>query len=300
MRPILRSVAVLAVFAVTMLPTALMAQPAAAPAPLEIVGAYFGSGRFFADVADQVRSMVQGDDLNIPVNAGTFGLESRPGDAKVLRIYYRRNGQFYHREWREGTMARIGLGGAGRGKGAFAPLPTSLHITFAAYGMGNRVMDVTGLLQSRVVNNRLDVPINNSSFGGDPAPATPKQFRINYEYGGVPYELTLNENEVLHLPDAGMVAGAGVMGSAPVAGAPVTPVRIVHADYGSGPRQVDVTGFLQTLATNGVNRLVVNNNSLGGGDPAPGEPKTLHVMYEVNGQRMEKRVTEGQQLSLLP
>ena len=232
LRPISRSAAVLAVIAATMLPTALMAQQAAAPAPLEIVGAYFGSGKFFADVADQVRSLVQGDDLNIPVNPATFGLEPRPGDAKVLRIYSRRNGQFYHREWREGAMARIGLGGAGRGKGTFAPPATSLHITFAAYGMGNRVMDVTGLLQSRVVNNRLDVPINNSSFGGDPAPATPKQFRINYEYGGVPYEITLNENEVLHLPDAGMAPGAGVVGSAPVTSAPVSP-------FGSCTRTTD-------------------------------------------------------------
>ncbi len=298
MRPVVRSLSVIALFAATMLPTALLAQPAAAPLPLDIVGAYFGSGRNFADVADQVRSMVQGDDLNIPVNPETFGLEPRPGAAKVLRIYYRRNGQFYSREWRDGTTARIGLGGAGRGKGAFAPPPTSLHITFAAYGMGNRVMDVTGLLQSRVVNDRLDVPITNSSFGGDPAPATPKQFRINYEYGGIPYEMTLNENEVLHLPDVGTGARAGVIGSAPFNNAPVVPIRIVRADYGSGPRSVDVTGFMQTLVSNGVNSLIVNNNSLGGGDPAPGQPKTLRVTYEVNGQRMEKRANEGQQLML--
>lgn len=271
--------------------------------PLEIVGAYYGFGNNFADVTAQVRSQVQGDDLNMPINPRVFGVDPLPRSGKVLRIYYRRNGQFYSNEWRDGGMARIGLGGAGRGRGreSFAPPPTSLHITFAAYGMGNRVMDVTGLLQSRVVNDRLDVPITNSSFGGDPAPATPKQFRINYEYGGIPYEITLNENEVLHLPDAGMGGGPGGIGSAPYNNAPVAPVaaiRIVRADYGSGPRTVDVTGFMQTLVSNGVNSLIVNNNSLGGGDPAPGQPKSLRVTYEVNGQRMEKRANEGQQLVL--
>ena len=63
---------------------------------------------------------------------------------------------------------------------------------------------------------------------------------------------------------------------------------------------MDVTGFVQTLVSSGVTRLIVNNNSLGGGDPAPGESKTLHVMYEVNGQRMERRVNEGQQFVMLP
>jgi hypothetical protein len=156
--------------------------------------------------------------------------------------------------------------------------------------MGAQVMDVTGLLQSRIAGNRLDLQINNASLGGDPAPQVAKQFRINYEYGGVPYEITLNENDVLHLPDAGMAPAA--------AAPPVAAIRIVRAEYGSGPRQADVTGLMQTLVTNGARGMVVSNTALGGGDPAPGQPKTLHVMYEVNGQRMEKRVGETQQLIL--
>jgi hypothetical protein len=247
-------------------------------------------------------SQVQGDDLNMPINAAVLGIDPLPRGGKVLRIYYRRNGQFYSREWRDGATARIGLGGAGRGKEGFAPPATSLHITFAAYGLGNRVMDVTGLLQSRVVNNTLDIPITNGSFGGDPAPANRKQFRINYEYGGIPYELTLNENEVLHLPDTGMAQGAGVTGAVPPSygnyGNTAAPIRIVQAEYGAGPRQVDVTGVMQTLVSGGTSRMMVNNIALGGGDPAPGQAKTLHLIYEVNGQRMEKRINDGQQMVL--
>jgi hypothetical protein len=296
MQNIFRSLPALAL-AAAIFPATLAAQAPAAQLPLEIVGAYYGFGNNFADVTAQVRSQVRGDDLNMPVNAGVFGLDAVRGGDRVLRIYYRRNGQFYHREWREGAMAQIGLGKA-RGKEAFAPAPTALHVTFAVYGMGAQTMDVTGLMQSRITSDRLDVPINNASLGGDPAPQVPKQFRINYEYGGVPYEITLNENDVLHLPDAGMAAGAGVIGSVPLTNAPVAAIRIVRAEYGSGPRQADVTGFMQVLVNNGTNGLIVNNTSLGGGDPAPGEPKTLHVTYEVNGQRMEKRAGEGQQLML--
>jgi hypothetical protein len=289
MRNALRSFHVLA-FAAALLPTALLAQAPATQAPLEIVGAYWGFGNNFADVTAQVRSMVRGDDLNMPVNTATFGVDPFRGDGKLLRIYYRRNGQFYHREWRDGAVAQIGLGKAGRGRDGFSPTPTALHITFAVYGMGAQVMDVTGLLQTRIANNRVDLPINNASLGGDPAPQVAKQFRINYEYGGVPYEITLNENDVLHLPDAGMAPA--------MAAPPVAAIRIVRAEYGSGPRQADVSGLMQTLVGNGSRGMIVNNTSLGGGDPDPGQSKTLHITYEANGQRMEKRVNEGQQLIL--
>ena len=50
-----------------------------------------------------------------------------------------------------------------------------LGIVQASYGAGNRRRDVTSRLQSMVRNNRLNVLVNNSTMGGDPAFNQPKK-----------------------------------------------------------------------------------------------------------------------------
>ena len=280
----------------TLLSATLVAQ-----SPLEIVAAYWGNGNNFADVTARVRSMVQGNSLNIPVNVGNLGVDPLPGAGKVLRVYYRQNGQFNQGEWREGLAAQIAPGAGGvaggvpgnlgrifNGNRTAAVLP--LRVTFAAYGYGNQVQDVTSLMQSRIANNRLDLQITNANMGGDPAPNVVKQFRIDYEWAGRANEVNLNENDVLHLPDAN---GAPPMNTIPPG------LRIVKAQYGmvEGNRLADVTNLLQSRITGDRLMIPVDNNSMGG-DPARGADKTLYIVYEMNGQHMEKKVPEGQQLAL--
>ena len=197
-----------------------------AQSQLEIVAAYWGNGNNFADVTPRVRSLVQGNGLDVPVSVRSMGVDPLPGAGKILRVYYLQNGQFNQGEWRENMTARIATGGRGgagdrgrdqgdRGRdsqGDRGGRQLPLRVTFAAYGLGNQVADVTRLMQSRVANNRLDIVITNQEMGGDPAPNVAKNFHINYEWAGRAYEVVIKENEVLHLPDAD---GAPPMAVAP-------------------------------------------------------------------------------------
>jgi len=291
MRTLLRCSAVMMILAVTML----------AQTPLQIVGAYWGYGNNFADVTTRVSQMVQGNGLNMPVNVGTLGVDPLPGQGKVLRVYYLQNGQFNQGEWRENVNAQIGYGQVSQGgqfgqqgvpgfyNGSRRSRVVPFRIDRATYGAGAQTRDVTALLQSRVANNRLDLPVNNDAMGGDPAYNQVKQLQLTYEWGGQVHEITANENDLLALPD-GLTAGGGV---------PTSRLRIVNAKYGmlQGNRLSDVTTILQRNISGDRLVMQVNNNTMGG-DPARGGDKTLYIIYEFNGQRLEKKIDEDNQLTL--
>lgn len=269
---------------------------------LEVIAAYYGSNDRFADVTRQVRSIAQQSGNNaLTVTVGTYamGLDPAPGTAKVLRVYYKLNGTFDQGEWRDGDTAQIGQRvsrGSARDRGrntggvrgsdmSYAPL----RITRAVYGEGSRTIDVSALLQSRVVNNRLEVEVNNASMGKDPAPAVVKELLLTYEYGGRAYDVRVPENQWLRIPESGAVAAVPV----PAA----SNLRVVRAQYGQGARVNDVTSLLANRVSG--DRLTMNaDNASLGGDPAVGADKQLYVIYEWNGQQYEVRAKEGARLDL--
>jgi hypothetical protein len=75
-----------------------------------------------------------------------------------------------------------------------------LQILTANYGAQNRFNDVRQLLQSRVRNDRLDFRVTNASMGGDPSRGASKTLRINYDWGGVGYEVSARENQRVSIP----------------------------------------------------------------------------------------------------
>jgi hypothetical protein len=286
-----------------------MAVNLAAQGTVDIIAAYFGMNDRFADVSNQVRSMAQSGQYNnnnnrgqynlpsFPVGVNTMGIDPAPGVPKVLRVYYRVNGQFAQGEWREGDTAQLNgqnviqSGVQGGVPGSLRSIFTGnrntsqLQITRAVYGAGNQVADITAQLNSRIVNNRLDYEITNLNAGGDPAPNVPKTLQVTYNWQGRPYTNLLPEGQWLRLPDmAGQVA-------------PVPALRIVSAQYGLGNRVMDVTNLLNSRIAGDRLTMPVNNNTMGG-DPAKGGDKQLYVVYEVNGQRREARVNEDQQLTI--
>jgi hypothetical protein len=62
-----------------------------------------------------------------------------------------------------------------------------------------------------------------------------------------------------------------------------TGISIQKAQYGVSGSQVDVTGTVVGLITDGVLNVPVSASSLNVTDPAPGQLKTLEVKYTING-----------------
>jgi len=55
---------------------------------------------------------------------------------------------------------------------------------------------------------------------------------------------------------------------------------------------MNVVGRLQNMAGNGTISVRVNNDSMGG-DPSPGTPKQLYVVYNYRGQQRSATIPEN-------
>ena len=81
--------------------------------------------------------------------------------------------------------------------------PMKIEILKAEYGAGKKTKDVTEALQQQVRGFPLIVlPTDryNTSFGGDPAPRTPKTLKVQYRIDGKTGEATFPENAAVLLP----------------------------------------------------------------------------------------------------
>ncbi len=172
----------------------------------QVMSADYGVNNNRVDVTNTVRRLVNGP--NFRVNNTTMGIDPARGKDKVLRIHARSgNGQMRDFNYQEGQTvdSRMftggGFGGGGYpGNGYPGNQNRNLRITQASYGAGNRRRDVTNLLQSRVRNNRLNVPVNNNTMGGDPAVGQPKDVQVAYEFQGQRRNVRVREGDNLTLP----------------------------------------------------------------------------------------------------
>ncbi|NQT35838.1 MAG: PBS lyase, partial [Planctomycetes bacterium] len=81
--------------------------------------------------------------------------------------------------------------------------PVEVEIIKAQYGAGEKQKDVTETLRRHVGKlPMIALPASkyNTVFGGDPAPGTPKQLKIQYRIDGKPGEATFAENATVLLP----------------------------------------------------------------------------------------------------
>ena len=264
---------------------------------LEVIAAYYGSDRSFVDVTATVRAQAQPDGLGLTVGITALGGDPFPGQLKTMRIYYKLNGQFQQGEWKDSEnvlIGRLNTGGLNSGgrntgmRGGGRPMARErtnstapLTITQATYGAGNRTVDVTTLLQSRIQRDQLDFDVPGSLLG-DPAPGLLKELVVSYRWNGQVREARVRDGDRLRLPNGTPVA---------------TGLKIVSAQYGSGTRVMDVTALLEARISADRLVMLVENNSLGG-DPLRGADKVLNVVYEWNGQRYNVSAKEGQTLRL--
>ena len=78
-----------------------------------------------------------------------------------------------------------------------------LEIIKAEYGAGAKQKDVTEILQKKASDTpmiKLSSDNYNECFGGDPAPDTAKQLKVQYKMNERPGEVTLPENSLIILP----------------------------------------------------------------------------------------------------
>jgi hypothetical protein len=171
------------------------------------------------------------------------------------------------------------------------PSAHTLEIREAVYGVLSvelqDMVEVTQQLRALVTDNTLSVRATNG-LAGDPAPNIVKQMRVEYTLDGKPQTKTVEENELLQLPEPGTTGK----------------LEIQRAYYGiipEGPiltekRTVDVTQKLASLVKDG--RLtVVASNELAG-DPANLVSKQMRVDYLLDREPYSKTVQENQTLEL--
>lgn len=75
-----------------------------------------------------------------------------------------------------------------------------LVIKHASYGAEDTMYDVTSILNSHILENKIDMFVSNDNLGGDPIRGVKKVLRILYSYSGQIYELEFHEGERIILP----------------------------------------------------------------------------------------------------
>jgi hypothetical protein len=241
----------------------------------QIIRADYGSGNNWMDVTERVRSLVQNGSLNFKVDGDTLGANSRRGRNRALRLQLQDSqGTTRQMTFRDRQQVNLQVYNSYQG---------TLRINRAIYGNGNRSSDVTSRLNSQIREGQINLQVNNQTMGGDPAPSRAKTLTVQYALNGHNSQVVVHEGDTLSLPYGTTNTQSNL--------------QINRATYGAGYRTTDVTSRLNSQIQNGQLYLQVNSNSMGG-DPAPGQTKTLTVQYAINGQSSQVAVREGDTLRL--
>jgi hypothetical protein len=261
-----------------------------APNRGEIIRAEYGSGNHWVDVTQRVQSLNRGGVLNFRVDNDTLGVDPAPGVAKVLRLRVRRqDGTTQQLAFQENQYVTL------RGYSVGYAASSGLQILRGVYGAGDGSVDVTDRLNSQIQGGQLNMQVTNDTMGGDPAPGQNKTLTVRYTYNGSPAQVVVNEGDYLNLRgsnnyrnDSRNDSGNNYNGGG---------LQITRARYGAGDGSVDVTDRLNSQIQGGQLNMQVTNDTMGG-DPAPGQNKTLTVRYTSNGSPAQVVVNEGDYLNL--
>lgn len=270
---------------------------------LRIVHAEYGHDRRYADVTEQVRRTTFRGRLDIVAANQTFGFDPAPAEVKTLRIEYTINGQPMRGEFPENTRVLLPQGAPPLGPlttgGGYQGGPPRLRIVSAQYGAGDRVADVTEMLQRQVRDGQLITRVSPDALRTDPLPRRQKMLSVEYEYMERVYRTQAPDFSELRLPELNVMQGGG--------GSPgpydmttvarVGDLQIISAFYGSRNHMVDVGRAVTAYQSNGQVRMRVSNDTMGV-DPDRGADKVLRVEYAYNGQRDSIQVPENNDLVL--
>lgn len=166
-----------------------------------------------------------------------------------------------------------------------------LQLVRAEYGAGRRQMDVSALV-AQLAQRGQSVQVGNALFGNDPAPGQRKRLRVVARDRRGRERVFEVEEDGWFDPGAFGLAGWSGGGDG---GGESGGWRILHARWGVGPANVDVTERLRELARSDQRFRV--SNELFGADPAPGTVKSLRVVAsDGSGRRQRFEFPEGSTL----
>lgn len=273
----------------------------AAAQDLRITHAEYGHDRRYADVTEAVRRATFRGRLDIVAANQTFGFDPAPAEVKTLRVEYTVNGQPFREEFPENSRVLLPRGVAPNGPATGVYPPRRLRILSAQYGVGDRVADVTELLNRQVRDGVMIMRVDPVVLRVDPMPRRPKVLSVEYEFEGRVYRTQAPDYTELRLPEPNVAAGAGGPGPYDVTPPPPAQsfgdLRVISAFYGSRNHMVDVVRSVAAYVQGGQLRMRVNNDSMGV-DPDRGANKILRVEYVFNGQRDSVQVNEDNELVL--
>jgi hypothetical protein len=263
---------------------------------LTILRAEYGTGARDFDVTRRLASLVRGSNLQLRVTNDSMGGDPAEHQAKWLDVWYSYNNRAAHARVHEQDVVTL-PGDADYYQGR-------LQITRAQYGADYRFADVTQLLNSRIQNDSLNMRVDHNSMQADPAPGDRKVLTVFYIYDGRQARAFVNDNDLLSLPIGTAQGGRGDRDDDDDdyyhrfwPGRSMNELRVLQASWGAEGRDRDVTGQLNGMVRGNQLNVAVNNGTLGG-DPAPGTPNRLRVIYMLRGLRYETNVPEGGSLIL--
>ena len=265
---------------------------------LTILRAEYGTGPRVFDVTRRLASQVQGNSLQLRVTNDSMGGDPAEGQAKWLDVWYSYNNRSGHANVHEQDVLVLpGTGDANYYQG-------HLQVTRAQYGADWRFTDVTALLNSRIQGDALSMRVDHNTMNADPAPGDHKVLTVFYIYNGRQARAFVNDGDLLSLPVGTAQGGRGDRDDDDDdyyrrfwPGRAMNELRVLQANWGVEGRSQDETGRLNEMVRGNQLNVQVNANALGG-DPAPGAPKRLRVIYMLRGLRYETNVPEGGSLVL--
>ncbi|MEZ5356452.1 MAG: DUF3395 domain-containing protein [Bryobacteraceae bacterium] len=277
---------------------------------LRILSAVYGVGNQWIDVTSIVQSRVSGGTAEIPVTVAVLGRDPAPGVGTQLRVRYSVDGR--EAEAAAGDLETLRI----------PAVPTGpIRVLSAVYGANNSWRDVTSIVQGRVRDNQLVVPVNLDILGQDPAPGVGKRLRVRYSQDGRETEVSAADFETIRVPANAPdpPAADSSAGSVPTPytdrptsaasaawldrGPQLAPIgrpgglRIFYARYGTDTRVADVREKMREFMRGDRLYVRVDPGTLDA-NPSPDERKRLVVIYEWRGRTFERMGWDGENLSL--
>lgn len=163
---------------------------------LRITKASYGAGTQRKDELTLLQRSMMNDRLDMDVNNTTMEGDPALNSVKDLQVTYEWQGRAYEIRVPEGSSLHL----PDVSNTALSSANAGLRIIGAQYGADTRVVDVTALLNSRVVRNRLAIAATNDALGGDPAVNTAKELYVIYDYNGQRHESRAAEGMQLLIP----------------------------------------------------------------------------------------------------
>lgn len=165
---------------------------------LSILDARYGAKQTWFDLTDRVRSASTAGTLVMVVNTALVGNDPFPGTTKLLKLRYRQNGKIIDDLFGEGSVVQLD----GRSYGPTKP-DSQLAILEASFGGGIRGetewIDVRLWLNSKIKDNRLDIPVGEIIQGLPRVGSGPRVLAVRYSFEGEVQTTNVDEGGVLRL-----------------------------------------------------------------------------------------------------